>query len=206
MIRIDCEQRSPEWYAARRGIPTATGFHRIITPKLGKPAAAQDAYIDELIAERLASVWPPEESSFASEAMMKGIATERDARTWYSWDQDCEVEQVGFCLSDCGRYGCSPDGLMSGGGLEIKVPDLKTHIGYLRGGVLPSEYVCQVHGSMFINGVDWWKFVSYNTEDAPQFVLRVERNEFTDKLGKEIVTFCDRLDEEYAKFTEGHYG
>jgi len=205
MIRIDCEQRSPEWYAVRRGIPTASAFSRIITPKTGKPAAAQAAYIDELIAERLASNWPPP-PSFANEAILKGILAEGDACRWYEFDRDCDVEKVGFCLSDCGRYGCSPDGLLAGGGLEIKVPDLKTHIGYLRGGALPSEYICQVHGSMFNNQMDWWDFMSYNTDNAPQFVLRVKRDKFTDLLGEEVVKFCDRLDEEYAKVTEGHYG
>ena len=205
MIRIDCEQRSTEWFAARRGIPTATGFKRIMTPKTMKPASAQDEYIDELIAERLAIDWPPL-SSFVSDAMLKGILKEVDAQRWYAFDCNCDVESVGFCLSDCGRYGCSPDGLLQGGGLEIKVPDLKTHIGYLRDGVLPSDYICQVHGSMFINQVDWWDFMSYNTDNAPQFVLRVKRDKFTDALGEEIVKFCDRLDEEYAKVTEGHYG
>lgn len=205
MKRIDCEQRSPEWYAVRRGVPTASNFSRIITPKTGKPAAAQDEYIDELIAERLAVVWPPP-PSFVSEAILKGITTEGDARRWYAFDRNCDVEEAGFCSSDCGRYGCSPDGLLQGGGLEIKVPDLKTHIGYLRAGVLPSKYICQVHGSMFINEVDWWHFLSYNTDNAPQFVLRVNRDKFTDTLGEEVVRFCDRLDEEYAKVTEGHYG
>jgi len=206
MIRIDCEQRSPGWYAVRRGIPTASAFDRIMTPKTMKPASAQEKYINELIADRLAIDWPPE-SSFTSDSMLKGIVTEDEARKWYAWDRNCDVEQIGFCLSNCGRYGCSPDGgLISGGGLEIKVPDLKTHIGYLRDGVLPSDYLCQVHGSMFINQVDWWDFLSYNTDNAPQFVLRVHRDKFTDALGEEVVKFCDRLDEEYAKFTEGHYG
>ena len=205
MIRIDCEQRSPEWFAVRRGIPTATSFDRIITPKTGKAASAQDEYIDELISDRLAVEWPPA-TSFTSDAMMKGIVTEGDARRWYAWDRNCDVEQVGFCLSDCGRYGGSPDGLMPGGGLEIKVPNLKTHIGYIRNGCLPSKHICQVHGNMFINQVDWWDFLSYNTDNAPQFVLRVHRDKFTDELGREVVKFCDRLDEEYAKFTEGHYG
>jgi len=205
MKRIDCEQRSPEWCAVRRGIPTASAFDRIMTPKTMKASSAQGEYIDELIAERLAIDWPPP-SPFVSDAMLKGILKEVDAQKWYAFDRDCDVEKVGFCLSNCGRYGCSPDGLLQGGGLEIKVPDLKTHIGYLRAGVLPSKYICQVHGSMFINQVDWWDFLSYNTDNAPQFVHRVYRETFTDILGEEVVKFCDRLDEEYAKVTEGHYG
>ena len=32
MKRFDCEQGSPEWFALRRGVPTASEFHRIITP------------------------------------------------------------------------------------------------------------------------------------------------------------------------------
>ena len=46
MIRLDVEQGSPEWRAARACIPTASAFGRIITAKTGKaPMAVIDTEI-----------------------------------------------------------------------------------------------------------------------------------------------------------------
>ena len=50
MIVLDHDQGSTEWIEARLGIPTASGFHRIITPT-GKLSASRDAYEGELLAE-----------------------------------------------------------------------------------------------------------------------------------------------------------
>lgn len=36
---INCEQNSPEWYEARRGIPTASEFASILSAGKGKPRA-----------------------------------------------------------------------------------------------------------------------------------------------------------------------
>ena len=50
MIKLVMEQRSPEWIAARVGIPTASSFDRIIT-KTGKASSAAQGYIEDLVAE-----------------------------------------------------------------------------------------------------------------------------------------------------------
>ena len=36
---IQCTQGTPDWFEARRGIPTASRFDMILTPKTGKPSA-----------------------------------------------------------------------------------------------------------------------------------------------------------------------
>ena len=52
MIVLDCQQGSEEWYRARLGIPTASNFSAIITPK-GKPTASETRtrYLHKLLAE-----------------------------------------------------------------------------------------------------------------------------------------------------------
>ena len=45
---IDCIQGSPQWFKAREGIPTASMFKKIITPKTRKLAAGRWSYIDVL--------------------------------------------------------------------------------------------------------------------------------------------------------------
>src|SRR6478609_9609842 len=49
----DVAQRSPEWHALRLGKPTASEFHKIITPKTGKLSAQARKFACRLIAERL---------------------------------------------------------------------------------------------------------------------------------------------------------
>ena len=194
---IQCEQKSKEWWDARRGLPTASEFDSIITPKTLKASASQDRYICKLIAETYANIWP-DESGYVSPAMNNGVECETRARSWYEFEYDCEVEQVGICISDCGRFGCSPDGLVGDdGGLEIKCPTMETQARYLIEDVLPAEYRCQVHGELMVTGRKWFDFVSY-CEGMPTFCIRVVPDDFTEALRREVELFCNR----YAKALE----
>ena len=125
-MRIDQnEQGSPEWLAARLGIPSASMFAKIVTTK-GIWSASADAYINQLVAERLTG---EREEVFQSHHMLRGTELEPDARDLYSLISDAEVTEVGFCLHDTLSAGCSPDGLIGEeGGLEIKAPAPSTHV------------------------------------------------------------------------------
>lgn len=197
---IFCEQRSQEWWDHRRGIVTASQFHRIITPKTMKPSSQQDDLIHELIGQKFANVWP-QDDQYISPDMQAGIDNEAIARSWYEFETNVDVTQVGLCISDCGRYSCSPDGLIgTEGGLEIKCPNPKTHARYLLEGVLPDEYKMQIHGNLAVSGYDYWDFVSYSeTSTLPPFRLRVLPDETTVKLKSEVERFCDRYAVELAK-------
>jgi len=50
MLIVNCEQNTPEWYEARLGIPTASGFDRIITTK-GEVSKSREKYLYELAGE-----------------------------------------------------------------------------------------------------------------------------------------------------------
>ena len=43
MIILECEQRTPEWYAARVGKPTASGFSKIVT-STGERSKSREGY------------------------------------------------------------------------------------------------------------------------------------------------------------------
>jgi hypothetical protein len=196
---IGAPQRTPEWLEARRGIPTASRFDRILTAAKGVRSAAQDGLIDELIAE---SLLPGDGVSLRMTADMEfGIKLEAEARCAYEMEYaKGNVTEAGFILAGGGRFGGSPDALVGeDGGVEIKCPSATTHIGYLRAGGLPNDYKCQVHGYMVVTGRAWWDFFSYH-RGLPRFYLRVTRNEFTAKLAGELAQFCVRYNEERAKF------
>ena len=201
MTTVDTPQRSREWFEARRGLPTASRFDKILTPATGKPSGQADGLINELIAE---SVLPPDEGlvpRFVSPEMEEGMKLEAEARCAYELEfAKGPVTEVGFGIHDSGLFGGSPDALVGkDGGVEIKAPMAKTHIGYVRDGVLPDAYKLQVHGYMVVTGRTYWDFFSYSRH-FPAFHIRVERDAFTEKLQGELFAFCARYNAERAKF------
>lgn len=190
---LEFEQRSPEWYAARKGIPTASEFDKIVTIE-GKPSKQRTKYLYQLAGERLGGIV---DESYQSFAMVQGVEKEASARALYELLHE-PVQEVGFCLSDCGKYGCSPDGLVGKkGGVEIKCPIMSTHVEYLLKcqDEMPSDYFQQVQGSLLISGRDWWDFVSYFPGLKP-LILREEPNDvFQRLLKKELDLFNEELNE-----------
>ena len=188
---LTCEQRSEEWFAARNGVPTASSFNKIITTN-GRPSDQAKGYMHALAAQRITGI---HEDSYRSAAMDEGIAREETSRLVYSMMREVEVEQVGLCLSDNGRWGASPDGLVGDDGLvELKNPSGKVAVGYLLKGTLPVAYFTQVQGQLFVTERVYCDFVSYYP-GLPTFILRVERDEeFIEALHQGLITFCDELD------------
>lgn len=194
---IPCQQYTPEWWEARRGVPTCSEFGRILTPKTMKLSASADKYIYELIADKRCQT-----PNFFSEGrpqtpeMEHGSNTEAEARNFYAMDRGVDVEQIGLYLSDDLRFGGSPDGIMqkARGGLELKCPKRSTQIEYLLNGTLPEEYKCQVHGHLIISGFDWWDFMSYSPGlDLDPLIIRVVPDAFTRELRVALEQFWEKF-------------
>ena len=112
-----------EWLDAKLGIPSASGFHRILTPT-GKLSASsrRELYMGELLAEwATGETW--EYGISKSHWVLRGIELEPQARLWYEMAY-AEVEEVGFIWRDESKLaGCSPDGLVGDEGLaRAEVP------------------------------------------------------------------------------------
>lgn len=201
-------QRSPEWFEARRGIPTASSFRRVITAKEGRLSTSHVGYIGELIDE---IVRPGEQVSWGgNEHTERGVELEAQARKWFELRTGYSVGEVGLILTDDGRAGCSPDGVVLGkvlskplAGLEIKAPDGKTHVEYMLGGVLPDEYRQQVHGSMAVSGLDKWWFLSYCPGYKP-FLIEVKRDSYTALVEKAIKQFVVALELAKSHIIDGY--
>lgn len=190
MIRLDVAQGSHEWHAARLGLPTASQFHRIISPKTLKPSESASGYLHELLAEWLLGV--PLDSA-SSDFMERGKALEEQAVAWYELQRGVDAERVGFCLTDDRRAGCSPDRLVGeDGGLELKCPSPAVHVGYLLDGIA-AKYLPQIHGAMWVTGRPWWDALSYHP-DLPPALVRIERDQdYIVPLSEAVTAFCDRL-------------
>src|SRR6476659_7528724 len=162
----DVAQRSPEWHALRLGKPTASEFHKIITPKTGKLSAQARKFACRLIAERLLN--EPLDLLGGIEAIERGKAMEPDAVAQYEFAEEVETQPVGFVTTDDGLVGASPDRLIVGAsaGLEIKCPLLPTHIGYWLDG--PGDgYRPQVQGQLWVAEFEWLDFYSYYPQMEP---------------------------------------
>lgn len=203
MREVECQQGSPEWWEARRGLPTASEFDRILTPVKKQPSAAQNTYIASLIADArcLLPNWFTDRPR--TRDMDHGTNTEPQAREWYAMETGNTVREVGFCVTDDGRFGCSPDGLVDpDGGLELKCPKIATHVTWLMVDCVPEEYLPQIHGNLIVTGRMWWDFLSYApAKGIPPLLKRVERNEFTIKLAVELEVFDEKLKAAYHRIS-----
>jgi hypothetical protein len=184
---VDCVQYTPEWFLARKGFPTASCADKIITPT-GKLSSQAFGYICELLAD-VSVPGPVVPIKFVSPSMVAGSLLEPQARAFYVFDRNTEVKEVGFCIHDSGRYGCSPDALVGDDGLlQIKCPEAKTHIAYLLKGEMPPDYLPQVHMELFVTGRNWLDFLSYR-HGFDSFVIRVTPNDYTKKVGEALEAF-----------------
>jgi hypothetical protein len=190
MIIIECEQRSPEWFMAKLGVPSAGSFDKIVTTK-GEPSKQARQYIYQLAGEYVSGQHMETYSSFAME---RGTALEDEARNLYEFQNGVEVQQIGFCRNELA--GCSPDGLVGDdGGLEIKCPLIHTHVEYLLTRKLPSAYFQQVQGSLYVTGRKWWDFMSYYPGLKPLLIRATPDIEFMVKLEAALREFNRELEE-----------
>jgi hypothetical protein len=110
-----------------------------------------------------------------------------------------KVERVGFCATDDGRCGASPDGLLGDdNGLEIKCPAPHTHLKYLTAGVVPPEYRLQVQTCMYVTGRSAWTFVSYSRFFPPLIVHAHRDPKAQEAIGAALDIFWNRYHEAEA--------
>lgn len=197
MIKLDHEQGTPEWFAARIGLPSASNFKKIIT-STGKASTSASTYMLDLLSELVTGA---KTEGATNEWMQRGIELEYDAVGLYEMLYDVDTEESGFILHNSRRFGCSPDRLIGkDGGLEIKCPKPSTHMKYLLGGKCPTEYYPQVMGCMLVTDAKWWDFMSYHPEIKP-LIVRVQRNdEYINKMRLQVFQFCDKLDEKLNQY------
>ena len=202
---INVEQGTKEWVQARAGIPTASNFSKIVT-SLGVISKTINDYALKLASECLVD---EVEESFLSFDMQRGTEMEDDAIIAYRESMFLDVDIVGFIRKKDKSCGYSPDGMIGDVGIiEIKCPSQKVHTKYLENGKLPSEYMQQVYGGLYVSNREWCDFVSYNPSfkgDNKLFIKRVFRDEkFNEHLKKGIDLCCKKRDEILNKIKKGN--
>jgi hypothetical protein len=201
---IDCTQGSAMWHEARLGRATASQAANILTPT-GKLSTSATGLIRRLAREQVCA--DPNERE-PNAAMEWGNMQEPFARDEFRKLSRLRVIEVGFCQSLIHpALGCSPDGLIQDAdgpivaGLEIKCPQIDTHVEYLIDDVLPKKYAPQVHWSMAVTGLDVWYFMSY-FPNLRSLIVKVERDEYTDKIESAALEFAERYQSEVESIIE----
>jgi hypothetical protein len=206
MIIVDCKQGESEWHDRKRGVPSSSNFDKICT-SMGEPTKGKTRqdYLYRLAGERISGKSEP---TYQNKTMQDGTEREPESRAYFELISGLAVQEVGLVYNNDKSALCSPDGLIDAKtietpytgmskkqGLELKNPLAKTQIKYLLDNKLPTIYVCQVQGSMWITGFDSWWFMSY-VPNMPELKILVKRDEkFIELLEKEVNQFIKDLDE-----------
>ncbi len=201
------EEGRAEWLRLRLGIPTASCFDKIITPKKLELSSQHQAYMMGLLEE-----WITGEQIAApqSEWMQRGIEDEDLAISSYESIYDVETEPGGFATTDDGMIGASADRLANGRkrAVEIKTGAIRTMAGYALNGGLAEDHLLQVQGQIMIYELDDVEVFGYNRIIIPKPV-RVTRDDKTISCMRSVLgVFVDKmlearlkLEREYGPFT-----
>ena len=165
-------QGTDEWFAARRGLVTASVISKLLTAtlKVANNDTSRGLALT-LTAERITGNIDP---SFLSADMWRGVEDEPVARDLYA-ERYAPVEQLGFIVRDCGDYriGYSPDGLVGDDGLiECKSRLQKIHLQTILDDRVPDENMAQLQCGLLVSGRAWIDYVSY-CGGMPLWVKRV---------------------------------
>lgn len=163
MIEVfDCAQGSPEWFDCRKGIPTASEFHKLLMRgvKKGDESKTRRRYMLELIGERMTG---QPRDTYSSFHMERGKEMEAEACKLYAMLEDAELQTVGFIRRD-EKAGCSPDRLVGGDGLlQIKtmMPPLLLDLHLTTAPEEYTEHDCQLYGELWISEREWTDLLVY---------------------------------------------
>jgi len=207
MIISPYEQGTQEWLNARSTVVTASMIPAVMA---GATTKGRIGYMRNLANSIVTN--NPAPQGYANAAMQEGTRREPESREYYALISRNTVKEVGLIyLDENKRIGASVDGLIEGddpGNLELKNPNLDTHLGYILDGGLPSTYVKQVQGQLWVTGRSYCDFVSYHP-DAFQMMhrYRVERDEdMIRSIKKATYLFIAELDmmvETFRKLQNG---
>jgi hypothetical protein len=204
---IDCEQGSPEWLAARLGIPTASEFHKVITAVKGDLSKSARKYAQAVVTETL--LGRPLEKQTNAWAMQRGKDLEPLARAAYALENNVEVRQVGFVTTNDGRIGASPDGLIVGArrGLEIKCLLDDNHFAAFIDGP-GDDFKQQVQGNLGVCELAEWDLYLWHPDpNLKPITVRTLRDEpYITKMGAALAEFLAMRDDMLATAKAAGWG
>lgn len=152
-------QRSPEWYAMRENMITASDWGTI----LGKKSYSTPEKV--LLNKCNASTEKLEDNPFVMRAMQWGVKYEKVASMIYEYRNNVSIIDFG-CLQhfNYSYLGASPDGITSDGiMLEIKCPFKR-----VIDGIISEQYYAQIQGQLEVCELDRCDFLECQIIEIPE--------------------------------------
>ena len=192
------QQGTEEWHQLRLGKVTASRVADILAKTKTGPSASRGNYLIELALQRVTKTI---EESYSNSAMEWGVATEPQARVAYEVTTGNFVDQIAFVdHPTIKNFGCSPDGVVGEGLIEIKCPNSATHWSYIKANEPPQKYIIQMQSQMSVTGAKWCDFVSFDPrmpEKSQLLIVRINRDEeLIAEIEKEVKQFLSEVEVE----------
>lgn len=184
---INVEQNTDEWYALRAGKLTSSNLSKVMAnlgKAFGEPAKK---YAVNIAIEQITG--NPITSNYSNDHMERGHEQEPIARGLYEQEMFCEVDSGGFF--DGGFIGCSPDGILENGVIEIKSVIPSVHFANIKRGTVDPAYKWQCIGNLQYTDREWLDFISFCAdfpEDKQLFTHRL----YAENLSEEFKILNDR--------------
>lgn len=168
----EVEQRTEEWFALRRGVPTASKFSAVMAEgRDGGESLTRAAYLNMLAGEIITGRTA---ETFRNEAMARGVAMEPVAREHYAKRRFDALKPVGLVrrLLPSGRWiACSPDSQVGDSrGLEIKTMRAEELVALddKPAGGFPQRFKWQLHGTMLVTGWEAMDLILFYEGATPE--------------------------------------
>ncbi len=192
----DVEQNTDEWLALRAEKLTGSNIAKVMAnygKAFGEPAKklAVDIAIERITGK-------PISGGFTNGHMERGHDEEPIALQKYEEDNFIIVLNGGFF--DNGDTGCSPDGRVDNGIIEIKSAIPSVHYARIKRGGIDPTYKWQLLFNMREAGAEWVDFISYCstfTPDKKLFVYRAYAADYQEEYNQ----MADRVAEFMALVT-----
>lgn len=199
MKEYSVTQGSGDWFTLRLGIPTASCFDQIITPKIGKLSASARKYAYRLLSEKLLNA--PGQTLDGLQYIERGNELEPQAVAQYEFAQEVRTRPAGFFTTDDGLLGASPDRMVIDRaiGVECKCPAAHTMMMYLLEGNGADEYRTQVQGQMLVAELERVDFYAFHPRMPPALIVTPRDEEYIGKMRTVLGEFNERLAELMAK-------
>jgi len=196
-----CEQGDLDWLKLRVGKVTASEIGNLLSPEFApRTGEMPKTYLFEKVAEAFQGRPLP---AFGSWQTDQGLLIEEEAIPWFQLETGCALTRPAFIEHEDGRCGCSPDAVINGNeGLEVKSPQAVNHVRYLLDGVVPKQYIGQVHFSLYVTGFKKWTFLSYR-RGFPKLIVETKRDpRICDIIENTLRSFYERFDDAMQQLTK----
>ena len=193
-------------YPARAGRITASRCADMMTRDRSRQpdsfGETARTYALELALQRLG--YTPE--SVTTWQMEWGIEHEPAAREIYAENRGVNVEMPGYIAMN-EEVGCTPDGVMSEGILEIKCPQWKNHAEFLMDPPGPThQYWKQMQFQMMVTGADWCDFMTFHPDFPDGLKAKVHRinrdEDYIELIRQRIPLFLDIINDYIKRLTK----